>query len=76
MPKKTTRPHRAPRMDELTTEDMERISWGLRLYSRNARAAAGTLKGLGRDSEAQQLEEEVEEIGQRLLPKFTEVAHA
>lgn len=51
-------------------DDARIIHQGLKLYSKNCRAAAGTLKGLAKDDEAAELEQEADDVTERLMPKF------
>ena len=63
-------------MDGITSEDKQRISVGLLLYAKNARAAARASRGLFQEPTAHRLEEEADEIEQRLLPMFSADAAA
>jgi hypothetical protein len=53
-------------------DDLRKVRAGLKLYARNARAASGTIKGLGKEAAAQQLTDEAEDVEQRLIPLFDE----
>jgi hypothetical protein len=53
-------------------EDLRVVRKGIELYTRNARAATGTLKGLGKTEDAEKLGAEADDIEQRLLAKFDE----
>jgi hypothetical protein len=55
-------------MIDLTQEDTRRIRCGLLLYAKNVRAAARASRALLQDQSAHRLEEEADDIEQRLLP--------
>lgn len=56
--------------DDYSTEDRRIIHAGLKLYCKNARAASGTLIGLGKKDQAQKLQEEADDVEERLAAKF------
>ena len=54
--------------EELSTRERAAIRSGLKLYCRNARAASGTVTGLGRTEWADMLTKEAEELETKVLP--------
>lgn len=57
---------------KVRADDMTVIAAGLKLWIRNAHAAAGTVKGLGDSEGSAHWNERAEDIEDRLLPKFDE----